>query len=353
MALIFEINGINTNLELYDNKVVIKPRGILGLGRSERTIPFSSISSIDFKKAGLMNGYVRFCESGHSTPNINIWNATKNANTFVYASHRKNIIVQRINDYVEMRLGNEAIYSGPPPENVSAELKILESYNQSTGINVSSDLIVRRSMIFIGYGLSAFSFVLAIAGAGKIIALAFLGWFLIFLPPIWFKTIRYGLLANIVTRAGAFILFPVFFSLPATSDDYQPSKVAKGKITDIKPTPLPLSSAKSLAVSPQTSSTMVNPSPANKKIVDSEKKMADYYNSLPAKMSIDGKVITLHCYEPSSLYFEYEGTIYAVNGTALGMGNPNPSRQYKERSDDIGIIDVTDISKKARLLCGR
>jgi hypothetical protein len=215
-------------------------------------------------------------------------------------------------------------------------------------------IVVNRFLTFIAWSLSALSLIfllgaLSMPGAGKIFSLAFVGWFLIFLPPLWIKTLRYGLLRNITFRTLAFFILPIIFMATALANGYQPSEGArvdpivfpKSVETNIKPTP-----------SVKTSSSVVNLSPTKKEIVDPEKKMANYYNSLPAKMSINGKVITLYCYEPSALYFQYEGTMYAVNGTALGMGNPDPSRQYKERSDDIGIFDVTEISKKARLLCG-
>ncbi len=248
--------------------------------------------------------------------------------------------------------------------------------------------MVKKLFTYTGWGVSASSLVfllvaLSAPGAGKIFSLTFLGWILIFLPPIWLKTLKYGLTVNIISRALAFVVFPLIFMTIALANGYQPSEVAKEKTkagptvliaspklvkTDIKPTPsdIPVPSTKPAIKAPavlpssivvsspsKTSLIAVSPPSVKRATVDPEKEMADFYNSLPGKMSINGKVITLYCYEPSALYFRYEDTMYAVNGTALGMGNPNPSLQYKERADDIGIVDRSEISFKARLLCDR
>jgi hypothetical protein len=84
-----------------------------------------------------------------------------------------------------------------------------------------------RFMIFIGWVLSACSFVIALAslttpGASKLMSLAMIGWCLIFLPPFWKNTIKYGLPTNIIFRVVAFITLPIFFMTIATAIGYKP-----------------------------------------------------------------------------------------------------------------------------------
>jgi hypothetical protein len=100
-------------------------------------------------------------------------------------------------------------------------------------------------MVFVGWVLSAFSFVIALAGlatpgAGKLISLALIGWCLIFLPPLWRRTIKYGLPVNIVVRVGAFFTLPVMFMTIATANGYRP------EVSTVKTQP----EASSISVSP-------------------------------------------------------------------------------------------------------
>ena len=91
--------------------------------------------------------------------------------------------------------------------------------------------MVMRFMIFIGWVLSAFSFVIALAGlatpgAGKLISLALIGWCLIFLPPLWLRTIKHGLPVNIVVRVVAFFTLPLIFAAIATANGHHSPPVA-------------------------------------------------------------------------------------------------------------------------------
>jgi hypothetical protein len=235
MTFIFKIHGINTTLELYDSKVVIKPNGLLGLGKTEQTVLFSSISNIDFKEVDLLSGYIRFCETGHNFTSINVWNAANHSNTFMYAWKPHNKVVCRIKDYVEMRVNDKGMYPSPPPENVAAELNRLK-VDGFQSLNVLSNPMIRRIIVFIGWGLSAFSFMIALAGltnpgAEKFISLAFFGWGLIFLPPFWDKTIKYGLPVNIITRIVSFILLPFVSMSIAISNGYQPTTVSVSEVS--------------------------------------------------------------------------------------------------------------------------
>lgn len=86
-----------------------------------------------------------------------------------------------------------------------------------------------RFLGFIAWSLSGLSFVIALAGlsapgASKLISLAFFGWSLIFMPPLWKKTIEYGLTVNIISRVLALVLLPLTFSLISVATDYQSPK---------------------------------------------------------------------------------------------------------------------------------
>ena len=89
--------------------------------------------------------------------------------------------------------------------------------------------MVNRLLGLVGWSLSGLSFVIALAGlttpgAGKLISLAFFGWSVIFIPPLWKRTIKYGLTINIISRVLALVLLPLAFSLIAIANGHQSPK---------------------------------------------------------------------------------------------------------------------------------
>jgi hypothetical protein len=118
-------------------------------------------------------------------------------------------------------------------------------------------IMSRRFMVFIGWGLSSFCFLLAFVylfstpGAGKLISLSIAGWGLIFLPPLWDKTIKYGLPTNIISRLIAFVVLPIIFSVLAIAGGYQPEKVASVNSSSApKTNPSPQPSVKNITTEP-------------------------------------------------------------------------------------------------------
>jgi hypothetical protein len=88
--------------------------------------------------------------------------------------------------------------------------------------------MANRLLVFVGWILSGLSFTLALAGltspgAGKFISLAFFGWSAIFAPPLYRRTIKYGLSANIISRVIALFLLPIVFTSIALANGYVPS----------------------------------------------------------------------------------------------------------------------------------
>ncbi|WP_373546884.1 hypothetical protein [Chamaesiphon sp.] len=124
--------------------------------------------------------------------------------------------------------------------------------------------MVNRIIVFIAWVLSSISFVIAIAGlatpgAGKFISLAFVGWALIFFPPLWKKTMKYDLSKNIGIRVFAFFLFPIISITMAAIGGYQPVS----STVSVSPSPINPEVPKSLPQNktrqPATSSIAVLP----------------------------------------------------------------------------------------------
>jgi hypothetical protein len=147
-------------------------------------------------------------------------------------------------------------------------------------------------MVFIGWGLAGLSFVVAIAGlsipgAGKLISLAFFGWALLFLPPLWSKTIQYGLPVNIVFRVAALITLPLIFTSIAMANGYKGAEVST---VTMQPTASPSNTLASpiSTVSPSPVK-IVSPSPSiNASKTNSPKPLIETATSSPISTSSSG-----------------------------------------------------------------
>lgn len=81
--------GVNGQVELYDNKVCIHRKGVLGFLtqglKGDKNIMISSISSIQFKNAGAMfNGYIQFAFMGGQEAKGGIFQGTQDENTVMF-----------------------------------------------------------------------------------------------------------------------------------------------------------------------------------------------------------------------------------------------------------------------------
>lgn len=106
MGIVHSMKGVQDLLEVFDDKVTITPKGILGFMnkglKGTKTIPFRSISAIQFKEAGLMfSGYLQFTISGGNESKGGLLAATKDENTFIFAKKENNAFATEIKEYIE------------------------------------------------------------------------------------------------------------------------------------------------------------------------------------------------------------------------------------------------------------
>jgi len=117
--------GVNGQVELYDNKVCIHRKGVLGFLtqglKGDKNIMISSISSIQFKNAGAMfNGYIQFAFMGGQEAKGGILQGTQDENTVMFTKKQQPLFEQ-IRDIVE-----ERIQSGNNPASTSSDADELE-----------------------------------------------------------------------------------------------------------------------------------------------------------------------------------------------------------------------------------
>lgn len=89
MAIIMEAKGHNGQLEVHDDRIVIKREGLMGLltqgFKGNKEIPISQITAIQFKKTGtIFSGYIQFSIMGGVESRGGVFDATKDENTIMF-----------------------------------------------------------------------------------------------------------------------------------------------------------------------------------------------------------------------------------------------------------------------------
>lgn len=105
MAAIFAVTGVQDLLEVFDDKVTITPKGVLGFLnkglKGTKSIPYSSITAIQFKEAGLMlSGYLQFTLPGGNESKGGVFSAAKDENTFMFI-RKNNDVALKAKLYIE------------------------------------------------------------------------------------------------------------------------------------------------------------------------------------------------------------------------------------------------------------
>lgn len=115
----FSLIGKNGQLAVFDNRIVITRKGVLGFlthgGAGERTIPFSSITGIQIKPAGMLtNGFIQFAVKGSIERRGGVMNAADDENAIVYVKSYNNL-ASEIKAFIEDKIFNAPAFPTMPP----------------------------------------------------------------------------------------------------------------------------------------------------------------------------------------------------------------------------------------------
>ena len=102
---LFHIKGVNGQITVYEDRVVIDRRGVMGFLThglaGTKSIPIDSIGSIQLKKGGILtNGYIQFGIVGGREALGGIFKATEDENTVMFGASENNEAVQ-IKEFIE------------------------------------------------------------------------------------------------------------------------------------------------------------------------------------------------------------------------------------------------------------
>ncbi len=150
-----KIKGQQDVLEIFDDKITITPTGLSGLVnkglKGGKTIPYRSITAIQFKSAGLfITGYIQFTIHGGNESKGGVLAAVRDENSFLFSA-KMNAEMENVKKFIEEKM---ASLEGPGSTSVSSladELTKLSGLRASGAISdaefseIKSQLIKRSA----------------------------------------------------------------------------------------------------------------------------------------------------------------------------------------------------------------
>ena len=165
MSAVYSMKGVNVLLEVYEDKIAITPKGIMGLlnkgiiGSGTKEIPYTSIVAVKFKEAGVFNGHIQFIIPGGSESKGGIFATTKIANsmrssdenTFMYAFDllgKNNAMAREIKNYIDGALRKaRSPQTSVPVTNLSDELQNLARLKEQGILSEEEFQAAKRKLI--------------------------------------------------------------------------------------------------------------------------------------------------------------------------------------------------------------
>ena len=127
-AAVFTMKGVQDVLEVFDDRITITPKGVLGFLnkglKGTKEIPFTSIIAVQFKEAGVVfSGYLQFTIPGGNESKGGLFAAAQDENTFMFAHAKNNPMATEIKQHIDAKLRRSRTPQLPnQPANLSDEL---------------------------------------------------------------------------------------------------------------------------------------------------------------------------------------------------------------------------------------
>lgn len=151
MQAVFSLRGVQDELEVFEDKLTITPKGVLGFMnkglKGTKTLLYISISAIQFKKGGMTNGYLQFSLPGGNESKGGVFAAVKDENTFMFKP-RDNELAEKIRDYVESRVqAAKSPATGHPTQSLADELKKLAALRDAGVLSEQEFLHAKQKLM--------------------------------------------------------------------------------------------------------------------------------------------------------------------------------------------------------------
>ena len=121
-----ELTGVNDQLEVYDDKIIIKRKNAKAKFSGDKTIYLNQITGIEFKKAGsLFAGYIHFTLPGSISSNTGLHGAAHSENSILF-NKKYNDEAEKVKLKIESLVQNQSKLNNP----TSNDPDILRKYKQ-------------------------------------------------------------------------------------------------------------------------------------------------------------------------------------------------------------------------------
>lgn len=101
--------GVGDILEVYEDKVIIKHKGVLNffaMGiKGDKTIYYTNLSSVEFKRAGFVSGRIQFSLLGGRESTGGAFSAASDENTITFGKSTLNDEAEKIAEFINRRIG--------------------------------------------------------------------------------------------------------------------------------------------------------------------------------------------------------------------------------------------------------
>ena len=133
-APIFEMTEAQIELKVYSDRVTLHPKGIAGFLtkglQGKKEIPFSSITSVQFKEAGMTTGYIQFGVAGGIENTGGALGAVYDENSFAFGglfgdNAPRNKLANEIVEYIRANIGAK-VSSNSSTTSLADELQKLQ-----------------------------------------------------------------------------------------------------------------------------------------------------------------------------------------------------------------------------------
>ena len=153
MSAIYTMKGVQDLLEIFEDRVTITPKGVMGFLnkgiKGTKEIPFRSIVAVQFKEAGaVFSGYIQFTISGGNESRGGLFAAVKDENTFMFARAKNNATAKEIKNYIDSSMRKaQAPQSSIPAVNLSEELQKLAQLKEQGVLSAEEFQAAKKKLL--------------------------------------------------------------------------------------------------------------------------------------------------------------------------------------------------------------
>ena len=151
-AAVFTMKGVQDVLEVFDDRVTITPKGVLGFLnkglKGTKEIPFTSIIAVQFREGGtVFSGYLQFTIPGGNESKGGLWAAAQDENTFMF-TQPFNAMAKEIKEHIDAKVrSSRTPQLATHPASLSDELQKLAKLKEQGVLSADEFQAAKKKLI--------------------------------------------------------------------------------------------------------------------------------------------------------------------------------------------------------------